>query len=52
MLMELFLEIVFSDDYFWGINKIYGETCETNIGSRKLFELFRFKLDGKMREHY
>jgi RimJ/RimL family protein N-acetyltransferase len=52
ILIELFLKTVFSENYFWKINKIYGETCETNIGSKKLFEAFGFHLDGKMREHY
>ncbi len=52
ILIELFLKTVFSDNYFWSINKIYGETCETNKGSRKLFDSFGFHLDGKMREHY
>ena len=52
ILIRLFLKTVFSKDFFWEINKIYGETCEKNIGSIKLFESFGFKLDGKMREHY
>ncbi len=52
ILLPLFLKLIFAHDYFFKINKIYGETCETNIGSVKLFESFGFHLDGTMREHY
>ena len=52
VLLKLLLSTVFSENYFWKINKIYGETCEINIGSKKLFESLGFHLDGIMREHY
>jgi len=52
ILIKLFLDTVFNGKYFWKINKIYGETCEINEGSIKLFESFDFHLDGVMRQHY
>ena len=52
ILLKLFLSTAFSEDYFWEINKVYGETCEINIGSKKLFESLGFHLDGIMREDY
>jgi len=52
ILIKLFLDTVFNDKYFRKINKIYGETCEINEGSIKLFEGFGFHLDGVMRQHY
>lgn len=46
-----FIKNSFKDDKL-NLNKIYATTCSNNIPSIKLLEKFRFKLDGRLREHY
>jgi RimJ/RimL family protein N-acetyltransferase len=52
VLLSKFLAEIFADDHYLKLNKVYGETCELNTASKKLFEKFAFKLDGIMREQY
>lgn len=46
-----FIDLVFKDEEL-KLNKIYATTASNNIASIRLLENFRFKLDGRMREHY
>ena len=50
-LMSLFLDKMFNFEKI-NLNKVYAETYEGNIRSKKLLEHFGFKVDGVMREHY
>ncbi|MCD4818827.1 MAG: GNAT family N-acetyltransferase [Candidatus Cloacimonetes bacterium] len=50
-LMSLFLDTMFNFEKM-NLNKVYAETYEGNVRSKKLLEHFGFKIDGVMREHY
>jgi RimJ/RimL family protein N-acetyltransferase len=51
ILLSKFIPEVFSCSKL-GLNKLYATTASSNLGSIRLLEKCRFKLDGIMREHY
>jgi len=51
IILGKFIPIAFSDKNY-NLNKLYATTASNNIPSIKLLEKYKFKLDGKLREHY
>lgn len=51
IILEQFINISFEDSDY-NLNKLYATTASNNISSIKLLEKYKFRLDGKLREHY
>jgi RimJ/RimL family protein N-acetyltransferase len=37
---------------YWGLNKVYAQTADFNVGAVKLIESLHFKKDGTLRDHH
>ncbi len=51
-LLDGFLAIIFADDFYWKLHKIWAETGAFNTASIHLLERAGFRLDGRVRDHY
>lgn len=51
IMLTKFIEKCFNDNEL-DLNKIYATTSSNNLPSIRLLQKFRFKLDGRLREHY
>lgn len=51
IILEQFINISFADNDY-KLNKLYATTSSNNIPSIRLLEKYKFRLDGRLREHY